>query len=104
MALLPGGGQACTPSKIVCAHFLDPLESSTGPEVRFLGTFCQNPGPKTLRADLARVWGGVRKVRAGEFYPIFDLLGLFWRILCTLAHFGENMVILGTPRKWVTAK
>ena len=42
-------------------------------------------------------------MRADEFYPIFGLLGLFWRILCTLVHFGENMVSLGAPRKWVTA-
>ena len=43
-------------------------------------------------------------MRADEFYPIFGLFGLFWRILCTLVHFGENGVIFGggAPRKWVT--
>ena len=38
-----------------------------------------------------------------RFYTIFGLLGLFWRILCTLVHFGETVVMLGAPRKWVTA-
>ena len=32
-----------------------------------------------------------------HIHPIFGLLGLFWRILCTLLHFGENTVIWGAP-------
>ena len=36
-------------------------------------------------------------MRADELYPIFGRFGLFWRILYTLVHFGENTVILGAP-------
>ena len=41
-------------------------------------------------------------MRADEFYPIFDRFWLFWRILCTLVHFGNSMVILvGTSKRVV---
>ena len=38
-------------------------------------------------------------MRADEFYPIFGHFWPFWLILCTLAHFGENTVILGAPSR-----
>ena len=62
--------------------------------MRFLHLICQIPDAKpALRAAPAKV--GVRKACAYEFYPIFDRFWPFWRILCTLLHFGENTVILG---------
>ena len=38
-------------------------------------------------------------MRANDFYPIFSRFWLFWRILCTLTHFGESMVIVGAPTR-----
>ena len=50
---------------------------------------------------LVRVWG--KLARSDEFYPIFGHVWLFWCILCTLVHFGNNMVILVGTCKRVAA-
>ena len=80
----------------MCTRFPDPHHRRSRSKCGFCSSFAKSLEQKPHFEPLRRGWGG-RKACADEFYPIFDHFWPFWRILCTLLHFGENTVIFGAP-------